>query len=125
MGTLEGEVTIKSKISSIYDEATQWWKNLFLLPRGKVGTDLIKEMTRLIRLFTNETKWTRIALAQLKIFLPLMLQKPSSKSKAKDHVKYLEKRLKLWHAGEPDSILAENRESQRKVKTEPSSQVCR
>ena len=115
-GTLEGEVTIKSKISSIYDEVTQWRKNLFLLPRGKVGTDLIKEMTRLIRLFTNETKWTRIALAQLQIFLPLMLQKPSSKSKAKDHVKYLEKRLKLWHAGELDSILAENREIQKKVK---------
>ena len=49
--------------------------------------------------------------------MPLMLQKPSSKSKAKDHSKYLEKRLKLWNDGDLDSILAENREIQKKLKT--------
>ena len=55
-------------------------------------------------------------MAKLHIFLPLMLQKPSSKSKARDHSKYLEKRLKLWFAGDLDSILSENREIQRKLK---------
>ena len=50
------------------------------------------------------------------IFIPLMLQKPSSKSKAKEHSKYLEKRLKLWKEGNLKSILTENREIQKKLK---------
>ena len=45
-----------------------------------------------------------------------MLQKPSSKSKARDHTKYLEKRLKQWKDGDLDSILSENREIQRLMK---------
>lgn len=49
------------------------------------------------------------------IFIPLMLQKPSQKSKAKDHARYLEKRLKLWNAGDLQSIMSENREIQRKL----------
>ena len=62
------------------------------------------------------TKWTRLAIARLHIFLPLMLQKPSSKSKARDPSKYLERRLKLWQAGDLDSLLAENREIQKKLR---------
>ena len=45
-----------------------------------------------------------------------MLQKPSSKSKAKDHTKSLDKRLKWWNAGDLKSIMAENREIQRILK---------
>ena len=73
-------------------------------------------MTRLINLFNLPTKWSRIALAKLHIFIPLMLQKPSSKSKAKDHVKYLDRRLKLWNSGDLESIMNENREIQKKLK---------
>ena len=107
-GSLEGEVAITREVHSIYDEIVKWRKNIFLVPRGKVGTDLIKEIIRLLKLFINPTKWSRLALALLHIFLPLMLQKPSSKSKARDHVKYLEKRLKLWKEGDLKAILAEN-----------------
>ena len=116
-GNMVGEMTIKAKITATYEEIiTTWRKNLFLLPRGKVGTEFIKELTRLIKLFTAPSKWNRIALSQLHIFIPLMLQKPSAKSKAKDHVKYLDKRLKLWEAGNLDAILSENREIQKKLK---------
>ena len=48
--------------------------------------------------------------------MPLMLQKPSSKSKARDHVKYLEKRLRYWQAGDLNSLLTENRVIQKKLK---------
>ena len=49
-------------------------------------------------------------------FLQLMLQKPSAKSKARDHTKYLDKRLKMWNQGEFDALLAENREIQKKLR---------
>ena len=115
-GSMKSEVVIRTKVTSIYEEITKWRKNLFLVPRGNVGTEFIKEITRLIRLFTNPTKWSRLGLAMVHIFIPLMLQKPSSKSKARDHTKYLEKRLKQWKDGDLDSILSENREIQRLLK---------
>ena len=113
-GVLEGEIAIRAKVSSIYDGIVKWRKNLFLVPRGKAGTDFIREITRLIKLFTTITKWSRIALTLVHIFIPLMLQKPSSKSKAKDHLKYLERRLKLWNAGDFAALLAENDEIQKR-----------
>ena len=38
------------------DEIVKWKKNMFTLPRGKSGTDFIKELTRLIYLFAEKTK---------------------------------------------------------------------
>ena len=92
-GEMEGEESIRACISRTYNTITMWRKNVFLLPRGKAGTNLIKELTRLLYLFIDNTKWTRLGISLVHIFLPLMLQKPSSKSKARDHAKYLEKRL--------------------------------
>ena len=34
------------------------------------------------------------------IFMPIMLQKPSAKSKARDHSKYLAQRLEKWTKGD-------------------------
>ena len=68
-------------------------KKIVLLPRGRVGTDFVKELTRMIKLYTTDSKWSRLAMTMLHVFVPLMLQKPSAKSKAKDHARYLEKRL--------------------------------
>ena len=115
-GNHEGEVAIKDVIQATYNEIVTWRKNLFMVPRGKAGSDFIKEIARIIREFTTPTKWTRLALAKVHIFIPLMLQKPSPKSKAKDHAKYLDKRLKQWSAGDLTSIMAENREIQSKLK---------
>ena len=44
-----------------------------------------------------------------------MLQKPNSKSKARDHAKFLEARLKLWSEGKIDQLLAEGREIQKRL----------
>ena len=115
-GPLEGEAAIKAKIILTYEEIIKWRKNLFMVPLGKNGTDFIKEITKIIKLFTIPSKWSRIALAKLHIFIPLMLQKPSPKSKAKDHTKYLQKRLNQWNNGDLDSILSENREIQKRLK---------
>ena len=116
-GEMKGEVAIKSMIDKTYREVVKWRKNLFMLPRGKPGTEFIKELTRLLQLFTNEDKkWSRLALSLVHIFIPLMLQKPSAKSKAKEHSKYLTNRLKLWYEGNIKSIMRENREIQKKLR---------
>ena len=49
------------------------------------------------------------------IFMPIMLQKPSKKSKAKDHARYLATRLERWHAGDLHGLMAECCEIQRRL----------
>ena len=49
------------------------------------------------------------------MLLPAMiLQKPSAKSKAKDHMKAVERRLQMWRNGEVDLLLEEIRFIQKK-----------
>ncbi len=45
-----------------------------------------------------------------------MLQKPSPKSKNKDHVRYLRKRLDLWKEGKIGELLSECKEIQKRLK---------
>ena len=117
-GSMIGEDTVRSVIKGIYDEVTSWNKNLFLLPRGKAGSEFIKELTRLINLFVNDTKWKNLALTLVHIFIPLMLQKPAQKSKAKQHVAYLLQRLELWKSGHLVLLMNEVRVIQKRLKTD-------
>ena len=65
----------------------------------------------------NDTKWKSLSLTLVHIFIPVMLQKPSAKSKAKQHVKYLSKCLQLWKNGDLDTLLNEVRVIQSRLKT--------
>ena len=115
-GNMEGEEEIQMALNKIYGEVICWKRNLFLLPRGKAAIDFIKEMTRIIYLFVNNTKYKRLSLKLLHVFIPIMLQKPSLKSKAKKNAEYLGKRLLLWKDGDLDSIMSEAREIQSRLK---------
>ena len=114
-GTMEGEENIQAEVSKAYKEVIGWKKNIFLPPRGKAGSDLIKELTRLINLFVHKTNWERLALPLVHVFLPLMLQKPSKTSKAKDHAKYLLSRLEKWKAGGLEELLEEGKAIQKRI----------
>ena len=115
-GNLEGETTIKNNLCEIYSEITGWHKNLFLVPRGSAGTEFIKELSKMINYFVNDTKWSRVAISMLHVFIPLLLQKPSQKAKAKENVFYLQKRLKWWRDGNLRSLVDECREIQARMK---------
>ena len=107
---------IQEKIEHIYNEIVKWKKNIFKLPRGKAGRDFISELTRLINLFNYNTAWKNHALSLVHIYVPMMLQKPSKRSKARDNAKYLSKRLNLWHGGKLNQIMQELREIQKRIK---------
>ncbi len=108
------EQEIKVAIDNAYNEIVGWTKNVFLLPRGNSGKDFIKELTRLINTFVNKTPHECFSLSLVHIFMPLMLQKPSERSKARDHSKYLAQRLQKWKNGEIVSLMAEAREIQKR-----------
>ena len=57
-----------------------------------------------------------IALKAAIILLALGLQKPTQKSKTKDHKECLAKRLVLWKEGETSKLLREGRIIQKRLK---------
>ena len=118
-----GEENIRKWIKSTYATIVGWKKNIFRLPRGNCGSDFIKELTRLINLFVDKTKWERLALSIAHVFIPLMLQKPSRKSKPREHIKYLTSRLGRWKNGQLKSLMDEACEIQSrllKIKPRPA-----
>ena len=112
-GNMKGFQEIHEKVMQTYSEIIKWRKNMFEVPKGNIGKDVISEVTKIIQLFASKSKWEALALNLLNVFLPLMLQKPSRKSKTKDHIRYLEKRLGLWKEGRLDDLVSEGKEIQR------------
>ena len=57
-------------------------------------------MTRLVNSWVNDSPIKDVALKALHVMPALLLQKPSKKSKSKDHTNALERRMNLWTKGE-------------------------
>ena len=74
-----------STIDNAYNEILKCRKNTFLVPYGKVERDFIDKMTEHINDWNNGSKMHPIALKAAIVLLAVGLQKPSQKSKAKDH----------------------------------------
>ena len=74
-----------STIVNAYDEITCWRKNTFLVPYGKIGKEFIDQLTVHIMDWNNKAENQHIALKAAFVLVAVCLQKPSQKSKAKDH----------------------------------------
>ena len=97
-GQSEGKVITvsSSEIINAYNEITYWRKNIFIVPYGKIGREFIDQITKHISDWNNSTESQDLALKATFVLLALVHQKPSQKSKAKDHQECLAKRLVLW-----------------------------
>ena len=83
-----------SKImDNLYNEIVKFRRNLFKLPTGKSGKNFIEEITFWLRQLNANTKLNGIAMKIFMILPSLLLQKPSSRSKAKEHSDCLQRRL--------------------------------
>ena len=65
-------------------------------------------MARLFQGFAEETRIESYTLTAASILPHLLFQKPHVESKAKDHAKCLDRRLKLWFKGEVEGLLVES-----------------
>ena len=77
------KLKIRKSLDSAYQKILKWKKNYMRIPRGKAGKTLIAEVTRLIRLLNSSKRWESAAMHMIQVLLPLILQKPSPKSKNK------------------------------------------
>ena len=115
-GNMDGGEVL-NEMNKIYDEVVFWKKNIFLLPSGKVGKDFVAEMTRLVQSFANATSMEGIALKALVILQVLILQKPHARSKSRDHVQCVQRRLELWKMAIFEELLREGRTLQHRLET--------
>ena len=105
-----------TSINQIYEEMVKWKRNLFMLPTGKTGKAYIKLTSEWLNHFNNDSTFQGMSLRVVMVLPNLLLQKPSSTSKAKEHTKTLESRLKLWSEGKFVELLRECKTIQRKLK---------
>ena len=98
-----------SLITDAYNETATWRKSVFLVPYGKVVRDFIDQVTLHITDWNSGSDNQHISLKAAFVLLAVGLQKPSPKSKAKDHQDVLSKRLILWRQGEINKLLREGR----------------
>ena len=124
-GKMVSSTQVEGKLNDIYAEIITWRKNLFNLPRGKVGNDFITELARLINLFSSESRWGELSLKLVHVFMPLMLQKPAKNSSGPIKAKYLRERLTRWKNGEIDEIFAQCKETQKRLKSNDEFNRCR
>ena len=88
-----------------YNEVVRWKRNLFVVHTGKVGDSFVSELSRLYRTYGESSTMEPIAFMAAMTFL----QKPFARSKSKDHMRCLEKRMDLWREGKVPELVSECR----------------
>ena len=104
---------VADAITDAYGEVVHWRQNLFTVPYGQEGKAFINEITRLLRAFVDRSGLEGIALKAMMVLPSLVLQRPHSMSRAKDHVKCLSRRLRAWRLGHIDDLVREGRTVQK------------
>ena len=98
---------------------------------GKAGRTFVQELSRLFQAYAESSALEGVAMKSAMIMPALLLQKPHSRSKTKEHVKHLERRLQLWKDGNLNSLLDEGRAIQSQFdgecrgKIKPTDQISR
>ena len=72
-------------LDAAYAEVVTWRRNLFNVPSGRNGKAFVAELARLFHAYAGASALEGIALKATMVMPHLLLQKPSQKSKAKDH----------------------------------------
>ena len=92
--------TIEKDLVHIYEKVVFWRRNLFMMPNGSSGKAYIRETTRLLNSWSENSPLKDCAMRAIHVMPALLLQKPSKRSKSKEHVEALERRLESWKKGD-------------------------
>ena len=98
-----GEISYQqfcNNVKEMYNEIVHFRRNLFNIPSGKAGKDFVQELSYWLKQFNSNADLNLIALKAFMILPTLILQKPSARSKSKEHTEAVERRLQLWRRGE-------------------------
>lgn len=113
-GGIDG-VDISPILDQAYNTVVRWKPNFFKLPSGTVGKDFIIELTKLVNQYINNTSLQFLSMRSLMVIGPLLLQKPSKKSKNREHINHLKRRLDLWRSGKLLELISEGEAIQKRL----------
>ena len=97
----------EGNLSLVYEKIVYWENNLLMLPSGRAGKQFIEETTKLMNEWLYGSPLKDTAFKAILIMPRLLLQKPSQKSKSREHLKALERCMDLWTSGEILDLLHE------------------
>ena len=98
-----------------------WRRNCFSVPFGKAGRGFVNELSRLYLAYGSASALESVALKATIVLPILLLQKPNRKSKTKEHIACLERRLPLWSSGELMELVREGRALQQRLPKGPDT----
>ena len=102
-----------------YSKVVHWRPNLFKVPFGKAGKSFVSELARLYKAFASSSAMESITMKAAIVLPTLLLQKPSFKSKAKEHSVCLDRWLNTWLNGDLNDFLLERRSIQQPIPKSP------
>ena len=105
-GTMDSS-TFMQDLDKAYNTVVHWKRNLFRVPSGIIGKLFVSELTRLYHAFASKSSLESIALQATIVIPHLLLQKPHSRSKSKEHTSCLRRRLEQWKVGDIANLLDE------------------
>ena len=122
---------LSQTINTYYEEVVHWKKNIFKIPSGNAGKAFVNELVRLLRAYSDDSAMEGIALKAVMTMPALLLQKPHTRSRAKEHTTHLDRRLHLWRAGKIHELIHEGRTIQQNLSRnhhrgrKPTEQIAR
>ena len=106
----------EGNLSLVYEKIVYWENNLLMLPSGRAGKQFIEETTKLMNEWLYGSPLKDTAFKAILIMPRLLLQKPSQKSKSREHLKALERCMDLWTSGEILDLLHEEETIQKNLR---------
>ena len=89
-----------------------------MLPSGAAGKRYVEEVTRLMKLWIQNTPMKSISLKAVHVMPALLLEKPSKSSKAKYHLQALERNIKWWDEDNIEGLLYEGMTIQQRLRSD-------
>ena len=108
-------VSIIESMDEAYSEVIHWRKNTFQIPFGNAGKAFVAELSRLYKAYAEGSALEAIALKACTVMSILLLQRPFSSSKQKDHSACLVRRMPIWKEGDIRNLLVEGRSLQSRL----------
>ena len=108
-------IRFKDDLNEAYEKTVFWRKNLFTLPTGKAENKYIKEVTKLLNAWTQNTPLKSINLKVIHTMPALLLKKPGKTSISREDLDTLERRLQLWERDKIKSLLLEGETIQQRL----------
>ena len=97
----------KDVLANAYSKVVHRKCNIFKAPSGRAGKSFVHELSHLFKAYAKGNSQESIALTAAMTLPSLLLQKPHRSSKTKEHMQFLERRLKLWEEGNLEGLLQE------------------